>query len=167
MSRSSTTYDVLVVGAGHAGCEAALAAAKLGCKTMLVNLNLDHCALMACNPSLGGPGKAHLIKEIDALGGIMGRNADRHVLQMRKLNTSKGPAVQALRAQVDKNAYRRGMKSFLENQPDLVLREGSVEEIIVEEGTVRGVRTRGGSFYAGRTVVPVSYTHLDVYKRQL
>ncbi|MFY9113925.1 MAG: tRNA uridine-5-carboxymethylaminomethyl(34) synthesis enzyme MnmG, partial [Dethiobacteria bacterium] len=160
MSRSSTTYDVLVVGAGHAGCEAALAAAKLGCKTMLVNLNLDHCALMACNPSLGGPGKAHLIKEIDALGGIMGRNADRHVLQMRKLNTSKGPAVQALRAQVDKNAYRRGMKSFLENQPDLVLREGSVEEIIVEEGTVRGVRTRGGSFYAGRTVVLATGVYL-------
>ncbi|NLZ27445.1 MAG: tRNA uridine-5-carboxymethylaminomethyl(34) synthesis enzyme MnmG [Firmicutes bacterium] len=153
MSRSSTIHDVLVIGAGHAGCEAALAAAKLGCNTMLINPNLDHCALMACNPSLGGPGKAHLIKEIDALGGIMGLNADLHALQMRKLNTSKGPAVQALRAQVDKNAYQRGMKSILENQPGLLLREGTVEEIVVEEGAVRGVRTRGGSFYAGKTVV--------------
>ncbi|RJX29576.1 MAG: tRNA uridine-5-carboxymethylaminomethyl(34) synthesis enzyme MnmG [Dethiobacter sp.] len=158
-------FDVIVIGAGHAGCEAALAASRMGCKTILITTNLDHPALMACNPSLGGPGKGHLIKEIDALGGIMGVNADRHVLQMRKLNTSKGPAVQALRAQIDKHAYQRGMKGFLEKESLLTLREGAVKEILVEGEEVRGVVTRQGSTYLCRTVVLAAgvYLHSEIF----
>ena len=154
-------YDVIVIGAGHAGCEAAVAAARMGCETLLLNLNLDHPALMACNPSLGGPGKAHLVREIDALGGVMGINADRHVLQMRRLNTSKGPAVQALRAQIDKNAYQRGMKAILESEPRLTLRENAAEEILIEAGRVSGVRTRYGSTYYAQTVILSTGVYLD------
>ncbi len=154
-------YDVIVIGAGHAGCEAAVAAARMGCETLLLNLNLDHPALMACNPSLGGPGKAHLVREIDALGGVMGKNADRHVLQMRRLNTSKGPAVQALRAQIDKNAYQRGMKAILESEPRLTLRENAAEEILIEAGRVSGVRTRYGSTYYAQTVILSTGVYLD------
>ena len=154
-------YDVIVIGAGHAGCEAAVAAARMGCETLLLNLNLDHPALMACNPSLGGPGKAHLVREIDALGGVMGINADRHVLQMRRLNTSKGPAVQALRAQIDKNAYQRGMKAILESEPRLTLRENAAEEILIEAGRVSGVCTRYGSTYYAQTVILSTGVYLD------
>ncbi|NLA27539.1 MAG: FAD-dependent oxidoreductase, partial [Firmicutes bacterium] len=107
-------YDVVVIGAGHAGCEAALAAARLGCRTLLLSLNLDLVAVMACNPSLGGPGKGHLVREIDALGGEMACNADCNLLQMRMLNTGKGPAVQALRAQIDKGGYQMTMRRVLE-----------------------------------------------------
>jgi tRNA uridine 5-carboxymethylaminomethyl modification enzyme len=146
-------YDVIVIGAGHAGCEAALAAARMGCQTLLISTNLDHPALMACNPSLGGPGKGHLIKEIDALGGVMGKNGDEHALQMRKLNTSKGPAVQALRAQVDKNAYQKGMRAYLEKEPLLTLREAAVQEILVEGSLVKGVATRQGSTYFSTAVI--------------
>ncbi|MGI5875872.1 MAG: tRNA uridine-5-carboxymethylaminomethyl(34) synthesis enzyme MnmG [Dethiobacteria bacterium] len=146
-------YDVIVIGAGHAGCEAALAAARMGCRTLLISTNIDHPALMACNPSLGGPGKGHLIKEIDALGGIMGRNGDEHALQMRRLNTSKGPAVQALRAQIDKNAYQRGMRSYLDGQPLLFLREAAVRGFLVEDGVIKGVTTRQGSTYLSQAVV--------------
>ena len=154
-------YDVIVIGAGHAGCEAAVAAARLGCETLLVNMNLDHPALMACNPSLGGPGKAHLVREVDALGGVMGVNADSNVLQMRRLNTSKGPAVQALRAQIDKNAYQRGMKAILERQPRLTLRESIVDEILVVDGAVQGVRTLYGSSYYSRAVVLAAGVYLS------
>src|SRR5947209_3425274 len=126
------TYDVIVVGAGHAGCEAALACARMGCKTLLLTMNLDSIALMPCNPSMGGPAKGHLIKEIDALGGEIGRNTDRTFIQMRLLNTSKGPAVRALRAQCDKQAYRLAMKYVLEGQPNLELKQARVVRLLSE-----------------------------------
>jgi tRNA uridine 5-carboxymethylaminomethyl modification enzyme len=153
-------YDVIVIGAGHAGCEAALAAARMGCQTLLLTTNLDHPALMACNPSLGGPGKGHLIKEIDALGGAMGINGDRNALQMRRLNTSKGPAVQALRAQVDKLAYQEGMKRILEREPLLYLREGTAADLLVEDDQIRGVITRQGSRYHAKSVILAAGVYL-------
>ncbi len=146
-------YDIAVIGAGHAGCEAALAAARLGCRTLLITLNLDLVAVMACNPSLGGPGKGHLVREIDALGGEMACNADSNLLQLRLLNTGKGPAVQALRAQIDKAGYQRTMRRTLEHEPLLSLREDMAEEIIFKEGRLRGVRGRSGALYAARSVI--------------
>src|SRR5438093_9590702 len=123
-------YEVIVVGAGHAGCEAALACARMGRKTLLLTMNLDSVALMPCNPSMGGPAKGHLIKEIDALGGEIGRNTDRTFIQIRLLNTSKGPAVRALRAQCDKQAYRLAMKYVLEGQPNLTLKQARVVHLL-------------------------------------
>src|SRR4029077_11601250 len=120
-------YDVIVVGTGHAGCEAALAAARMGCRTAVFTLNLDNVALMPCNPSVGGPGKGHLVREIDALGGEMARNTDRTSIQIRMLNTSKGPAVQALRAQSDKRAYSQCMKFVLEEQNNLDVKQAIVD----------------------------------------
>src|SRR5215470_12116310 len=148
------TYEVIVVGAGHAGCEAALAAARMGRRTLLLTMNLDSIALMPCNPSIGGPAKGHLVREIDALGGEMGRNTDRTFIQIRLLNTSKGPAVQALRAQCDKQAYRLCMKYALERQPNLELRQATVSKLLVErdaEGRQRiaGVLSGSGPFAAG------------------
>ena len=154
------SFDVIVIGAGHAGCEAAVAASRMGCKTLLITTNLDHPALMACNPSLGGPGKGHLIKEIDALGGVMGINGDGHVLQMRKLNTSKGPAVQALRAQIDKNSYQQGMKGILQDEPRLTLKEGAVREVLVDEDRAVGVITRQGSTYKAPCIVLAAGVYL-------
>ncbi len=149
----NSDYDIVVIGAGHAGCEAALAAARLGCRTLLLTLNLDLVAVMACNPSLGGPGKGHLVREIDALGGEMARNADGNLLQLRLLNTGKGPAVQALRVQIDKDNYRKTMRRVLEREPLLSLREDMAEEIIFEKCSLQGVRGRSGAFYPARSVV--------------
>ena len=156
----SIDYDVVVIGAGHAGCEAALAAARLGCRTLLLTLNLDMIAYMACNPSLGGPGKGHLVREIDALGGEMAIIADENLLQVRMLNTGKGPAVQALRAQIDKWGYQRTMRLALESEPGLTIREEMAEEIMVENGSLGGVLGRSGAFYRSKTAIICSGVYL-------
>ncbi|WP_419182034.1 tRNA uridine-5-carboxymethylaminomethyl(34) synthesis enzyme MnmG [Lacticaseibacillus pabuli] len=146
-------YDVIVVGAGHAGCEAALAAARMGQETLLLTLNVDMLAFMPCNPSVGGPAKGIVVREIDALGGQMGRNIDATYIQMRMLNTGKGPAVRALRAQADKAAYHRTMKNTIENTPHLTLRQGLVNRVLVEDGQARGVVTATGARYHAQSVV--------------
>ena len=146
-------YDVIVVGAGHAGSEAALAAARMGNKTLLVTINLDMVAFMPCNPSVGGPAKGIVVREIDALGGEMGHNIDKTYVQMRMLNTGKGPAVRALRAQADKHAYHRAMKETIEKQPNLDLRQATVDQLIVEDGVCKGVITNTGARYYSKTVV--------------
>lgn len=149
----SDSYDVIVVGAGHAGCEAALAAARMGNKTLLVTISLEMVAFMPCNPSLGGPAKGVVVREIDALGGEMGHNIDKTYIQMRMLNTSKGPAVRALRAQADKHAYHRQMKWTLEKEANLTLRQATVDDLIVEDGVCHGVITNTGARYRAKTVV--------------
>lgn len=146
-------YDVIVVGAGHAGSEAALAAARMGNKTLLMTISLEMVAFMPCNPAVGGPAKGIVVREIDALGGEMGRNTDKTYVQMRMLNTGKGPAVRALRAQSDKDEYHRSMKQTIETTPNLTLRQGIVEEVIVEDGVACGVRTNTGAIYKAKTVV--------------
>jgi len=153
-------YDVIVVGAGHAGCEAALAAARMGCETLLLTINLDMVAFMPCNPSIGGPAKGHVVREIDALGGEMGRNIDKTYVQMRMLNTGKGPAVRALRAQADKVLYSQEMKKTLERQPRLTLKQGMVERLLVEDGRCCGVVVRTGAVYRSRAVVLTTGTYL-------
>ena len=153
-------YDIIVVGAGHAGIEACLAAARMGCKTLMLTLNLDHIGQMSCNPAIGGIGKGHLVKEIDALGGEMGRAIDETGIQFRTLNTKKGPAVRASRAQADKALYRQRMKGVLENCQNLTLRQGSVEGLIIEGGKVEGVETQIGEQFYGRRVVLTTGTFL-------
>ncbi|NLN07815.1 MAG: tRNA uridine-5-carboxymethylaminomethyl(34) synthesis enzyme MnmG [Firmicutes bacterium] len=153
-------YDVIVVGAGHAGCEAALATARLGCKTLLVTISLDAIALMPCNPSIGGPAKGHLVREIDALGGQMAKNIDKTRIQIRMLNTAKGPAVQALRAQADKLLYQWEMRCTLEDTPNLHLRQDMVEKVVVKGGRVRGVVTRTGAHYRADRVIITTGTYL-------
>lgn len=146
-------YDVIVVGAGHAGSEAALAAARMDNKTLLMTINLDMVAFMPCNPSIGGPAKGIVVREIDALGGEMGRNIDKTYVQMRMLNTGKGPAVRALRAQADKHAYHAEMKKTIEAEPNLTLRQGIVDDLIVEDGVCKGVITNTGARYQAKSVV--------------
>ena len=147
-------YDVIVVGAGHAGIEAAMASARMGCQTLMLTLNLDHVGQMSCNPAIGGIGKGHLVKEIDALGGEMARAIDETGIQFRILNTKKGPAVRASRAQADKALYRQRMKRALENCENLTLRQASVERLLVENGRVDGVETQiGERFYGQRTIL--------------
>lgn len=153
-------YDIIVIGGGHAGCEAALASARLGCRTALLSLNLDMLANMACNPSLGGPGKGHLVREIDALGGSMARAADENLLQLRMLNTGKGPAVQALRAQIDKMGYQRTMRRIMERQNNLLLREDMADKLSVQEGRIMGVKCRSGLFLPARAVILASGVYL-------
>jgi tRNA uridine 5-carboxymethylaminomethyl modification enzyme len=154
-------FDIIVIGAGHAGSEAALAAAKMGCKTLLFTLNYHNIALMPCNPSIGGPAKGHLVREIDALGGVMGRVIDQTYLQMRLLNTQKGPAVWALRAQADKLFYQRKMMQTLESQEKLVIRQGEVEELILDaHGAIAGVQTRTGLRITASAVILATGTFL-------
>jgi tRNA uridine 5-carboxymethylaminomethyl modification enzyme len=153
-------YDVIVVGAGHAGIEASLAAARMGCDTLMLTLNLDHIGQMSCNPAIGGIGKGHLVKEIDALGGEMGRAIDDTGIQFRVLNTKKGPAVRASRAQADKALYRSRMKRVLESCPGLSLRQGSVERLLVENGEVKGVETQIGEVFSSRRVILTTGTFL-------
>ena len=153
-------YDVIVVGAGHAGCEAALAAARLGCETLLLTLNLDTIAHMPCNPSLGGPAKGHLVREIDALGGQMGIVADETSLQVKMLNTGKGPAVHALRVQSDKQAYQNRMRDVLLSQRGLNVVQGLVESLVVEKHIIAGVVTRSGARFESENVVLTSGTYL-------
>ena len=154
-------YDVIVVGAGHAGIEACFAAARMGCKTLMLTLNLDHIGQMSCNPAIGGIGKGHLVKEIDALGGEMGRAIDETGIQFRMLNTKKGPAVRASRAQADKALYRQRMKRVLETCPGLTLRQGSVEKLIIRDGEVKGVETQIGERFDGRRIILTTGTFLN------
>ncbi len=153
-------YDVIVVGAGHAGCEAALAAACVGCRTLLVTMNLDLIATMPCNPGVGGPAKGHLVKEIDALGGEMAHNLDQTFIQVRMLNLSKGPAVRAPRAQADKRLYSLAMKDALEMVPNLDLKQGLVEKLLVESEQVKGVVTNLGVEWRSQTVILTTGTFL-------
>lgn len=153
-------YDVVVIGAGHAGVEAGLAAARIGAKTLLTTLNMDNISLMPCNPSVGGPAKGHLVRELDALGGQMGINADKTCIQFRMLNTSKGPAVQALRAQADKKFYQREMKYTCENQENLDVKQLLIEKIIVKDKSVIGVQVETGEVYKCQCVVLASGTYL-------
>ena len=160
MQYEAGNFDVIVVGAGHAGCEAGLAAARLGAKTLMITINLDMVAFMPCNPSVGGPAKGIVVREIDALGGEMGKNIDKTYIQMRMLNTGKGPAVRALRAQADKFAYQHEMKKTLEEESNLTLLQGMVEELIVEDGVSKGVITKTGAVYRSKTVVITTGTYL-------
>lgn len=153
-------YDVIVVGAGHAGCEAALAPARMGLKTLMLSITLEAVAMMPCNPSIGGTGKGHLVREIDALGGEMGVNIDKTFLQSRMLNTAKGPAVHSLRAQADKRRYHEEMKKTIEREPLLDLRQAEVTEIIVEDGRVTGIVTKTGAVYRAETVIIATGTFL-------
>ena len=161
MEYNAGYFDVIVVGAGHAGCEAGLAAARLGMKTLILTMNLDSVALMACNPAIGGTSKGHLVREIDALGGEMGKNIDKTFIQIRMLNTGKGPAVHSLRAQADKNRYQVQMKKVLENQSNLYLKQGEVERIIVQNNVVKGVVTTVGAKYTAKAVILATGVYLN------
>ncbi|MEK3798895.1 tRNA uridine-5-carboxymethylaminomethyl(34) synthesis enzyme MnmG [Peribacillus sp. FSL H8-0477] len=160
MQYDAGSYDVIVIGAGHAGSEAGLAAARVGAKTLMITINLDMVAFMPCNPSVGGPAKGIVVREIDALGGEMGKNIDKTYIQMRMLNTAKGPAVRALRAQADKFLYQQEMKKTIENEPNLTLLQGMVEELIVEDDVCTGVITKTGAVYRAKTVVITTGTFL-------
>ena len=154
------TYDIVVVGAGHAGCEAALACARLGLETIVFTVSVDSIALMPCNPNVGGSSKGHLVRELDALGGEMGKNIDKTFIQSKMLNESKGPAVHSLRAQADKQEYSRQMRKTLENTEHLTIRQAEVSELMVEDGQIKGVKTFSGAVYHARAVVLCTGTYL-------
>ena len=153
-------YDIVVVGAGHAGCEAALASARLGFRTLLFTINIESIAMMPCNPNIGGSSKGHLVREVDALGGEMGKVIDRAFIQSKMLNKSKGPAVHSLRAQADKADYSRKMRSVLQNQKNLEIRQMEVTDILAENGKVTGVQTYSGAIYHCSAVVLCTGTYL-------
>ena len=152
--------DIVVVGAGHAGCEAALAAARLGMRTVMFTVSVDSIALMPCNPNIGGTSKGHLVRELDALGGEMARNIDKTFLQSKMLNASKGPAVHSLRAQADKQAYTREMRRTLENTPGLRIRQAEIADILTEDGRVRAAVTSAGEVYECSAVILCTGTYL-------
>lgn len=154
------SYDIVVVGAGHAGCEAALACARLGLETIVFTVSVDSIALMPCNPNVGGSSKGHLVRELDALGGEMGKNIDKTFIQSKMLNESKGPAVHSLRAQADKQEYSRQMRKTMENTQHLTIRQAEVSELIVEKGQIKGVKTFSGAIYHGKAVVLCTGTYL-------
>ena len=154
------TIDIAVVGGGHAGCEAALAAARLGMETVLFAISLDSIAMMPCNPSIGGSSKGHLVREIDALGGEMGKNIDKTYIQTKMLNTGKGPAVYSLRAQADKTRYHEEMKHTLEKTPHLRIKQAEISEILMEDNKVVGVVTASGAIYRCKAVVLCMGTYM-------
>ncbi len=160
MNKIEGSYDVIVIGAGHAGSESALAASRMGLKTIVFAVSLDSIAMMPCNPSIGGTSKGHLVREIDAMGGEMGKNIDETYLQSKMLNTGKGPAVHSLRAQADKRRYSQRMKKVMENQENLTIRQSEVTEVLVEEGVVKGVVTISGAVYYGKAVIIATGTYL-------
>lgn len=160
MQYEAGNFDVIVIGAGHAGSEAGLAAARMGAKTLMITINLDMVAFMPCNPSVGGPAKGTVVREVDALGGQMAKTLDKTYIQMRMLNTGKGPAVRALRVQADKVLYQQEMKKTLENEPNLTLTQGMVEKLIVEDGVCKGIITKTGAIYRSKAVVITTGTFL-------
>lgn len=160
MNKLSESYDIVIIGAGHAGCEAALAAARLGMETILFTVSVDSIALMPCNPNIGGSSKGHLVREIDALGGEMGKNIDKTFIQSKMLNCSKGPAVHSLRAQADKQEYSKSMRQVLENTDYLTIKQAEVTELIEESGVIQGIKTFSGAFYQAKAVVLCAGTYL-------
>ena len=160
MKHLEENYDIVVVGAGHAGCEAALAGARLGLSTIMFTVSAESIALMPCNPNVGGSSKGHLVRELDALGGEMGKNIDKTFIQSKMLNCSKGPAVHSLRAQADKQAYSNEMRKTLENQENLTIRQGEVTKLLVEDGKITGVRTYSGAIYHCKAVILCTGTYL-------
>ncbi len=160
MLKIEKNYDVIVIGAGHAGCEAALASARLGFQTIVFTVSVDSIALMPCNPNIGGTSKGHLVREVDALGGEMGKNIDKSFIQSKMLNKSKGPAVHSLRAQADKQDYTSQMRRTLENTENLTIKQGEVSELIVEEGEIQGVKTVSGAAYYAKSVVLATGVYL-------
>ncbi len=159
MSYYAGDYDVVVIGAGHAGCEAALAAARLGMKTAIFSISLEAVANMPCNPHIGGSSKGHLVREIDALGGEMGKNIDKTMIQIKMLNTSKGPAVHSLRAQADRKRYQMEMKHTLEKQENLDLKQGEIVDITLKNDKVETVETDVGAIYGVKTIIVATGTY--------
>ena len=160
MDRPVNSYDIIIIGAGHAGCEAALAAARMGCRVLLATSNIDNIAQMSCNPAVGGIGKGHLVREIDALGGEMGKVADATGIQFRRLNASKGPAVRGTRCQSDMLAYKVRMREVLENQPNLDIKQVMVDEILIEDGAITGIQTSIGEVFPASAIIICTGTFL-------
>ena len=154
------SYDIIIIGAGHAGCEAALAAARMGCRVLLATSNIDNIAQMSCNPAVGGIGEGHLVREIDALGGEMGKVADATGIQFRRLNASKGPAVRGTRCQSDMLAYKVRMREVLENQPNLDIKQVMVDEILIEDGAITGIQTSIGEVFPASAIIICTGTFL-------